>query len=144
MALAFEDFSQSLVGKPLSQADKAAAVMLAMGKEVAGRLLKYFTQSELQIIIASAQTLRTIPPHELDGLVAEFEALFTEGAGPMDNAKVIEGILEEGLAPDEVDELLGRRSTFQAYQASVWERLKEAEPQVIGRLLAREHLSVVE
>lgn len=139
MALAFEDFSQLLVGKPLSQADKAAAVMLAMGKEVAGRLLKYFTQSELQIIIASAQTLRTIPPHELDGLVAEFEALFTEGAGLMDNAKVIEGILEEGLAPDEVDELLGRRSTFQAYQASVWERLKEAEPQVIGRLLAREH-----
>ncbi|KQW26383.1 flagellar motor switch protein FliG [Rhizobium sp. Root274] len=139
MALAFDDFSHSLSDKPLTQADKAAAIMLAMGKETAGRLLKYFTQSELQTIIASAQKLRTIPPHELDHLVAEFEALFTAGAGLMDNAKVIESILEDGLTPDEVDELLGRRAAFQAYQASVWERLKDADPRAIGRMLLREH-----
>ena len=61
----FEDFGNPLAGKPLSQADKAAAVLLAMGRGVAGRLLKYFTQAELQAIIQSAQTLRTIPPNEL-------------------------------------------------------------------------------
>jgi len=61
----FDDFGGPLTGKPLSQADKAAAVLLAMGKGVAGKLLKYFTQAELQTIIASAQTLRTIPPDEL-------------------------------------------------------------------------------
>ena len=139
MALAFDDFGHSAADRPLSQADKAAAIMLAMDKETAGRLLKYFTQSELQVIIASAQKLRTIPPHELDRLVAEFEALFTEGAGLMDNIKVLESILDEGLTPEEVDSLLGRGATFQAYQASVWERLKEADPQVISRLLLCEH-----
>ena len=109
----FDDFGGSaLAEKPLSQAEKAAAVLLAMGKQVAGRLLKYFTQHELQLIIASAQSLRVIPPDELAILVAEFEDLFTEGAGLMDNAKAIEGILEEGLTPDEVDSLLGRRATF--------------------------------
>jgi flagellar motor switch protein FliG len=75
----FDDFGGPLTGKPLSQADKAAAVLLAMGKGVAGKLLKYFTQAELQTIIASAQTLRTIPPDELTELVNEFEDLFTEG-----------------------------------------------------------------
>ncbi len=95
----FDDFGGQIAGKPLSQADKAAAVLLAMGKGVAGKLLKYFTQAELQTIIASAQTLRTIPPDELTELVNEFEDLFTEGTGLMDNAKAIEGILEEGLTP---------------------------------------------
>jgi hypothetical protein len=42
--------------------------------------------------------------------------LFSEGTGLMDNAKAMEGILEEGLTPDEVDGLLGRRTQFQSYR----------------------------
>jgi len=139
----FDDFGGPLTGKPLSQADKAAAVLLAMGKGVAGKLLKYFTQAELQTIIASAQTLRTIPPDELTLLVNEFEDLFTEGAGLMDNAKAIESILEEGLTPEEVDGLLGRRTAFQAYEASIWDRLQDADPDFIARFLMREHPQTV-
>ena len=93
----FESFEAQALSRPLSQTEKAAAVLLAMGKSVAGKLLKFFTQSELQAIIAAAQSLRAIPPHELEALVNEFEDLFTEGAGLMDNAKAMESILEEGL-----------------------------------------------
>ncbi|XUY27127.1 flagellar motor switch protein FliG [Agrobacterium sp. rho-8.1] len=135
----FEDFGNPLAGKPLSQADKAAAVLLAMGKGVAGKLLKFFTQAELQTIINSAQTLRVIPPDELAVIVAEFEDLFTEGTGLMDNAKAIESILEEGLTPEEVDGLLGRRAAFQSYEASIWDQLQDADPLIIGKFLMREH-----
>jgi flagellar motor switch protein FliG len=135
----FEDFGNPLVGTPLSQAEKAAAVLLAMGKGVAGKLLKYFTQAELQTIINSAQSLRVIPPDELAIIVAEFEDLFTEGTGLMDNARAIESILEEGLTPEEVDGLLGRRTAFQAYETSIWDRLQDADPQFIGKYLLREH-----
>ncbi len=114
-----------------------------MGKGVAGRLLKYFTQAELQTIIGSAQALRAIPPDELLQLVGEFEDLFTEGAGLMDNAKAIEAILEEGLTPDEVDSLLGRRTAFQAYETSIWDRLAEAEPAFVAQFLLREHPQTV-
>ncbi|MGZ2406358.1 flagellar motor switch protein FliG [Rhizobium ruizarguesonis] len=139
----FDDFGGALAGKPLTQAEKAAAVLLAMGKGVAGRLLKYFTQAELQTIISSAQSLRAIPPDELLLLVSEFEDLFTEGAGLMDNAKAIEAILEEGLTPDEVDSLLGRRTAFQAYETSIWDRLSEAEPTFVAQFLLREHPQTV-
>lgn len=139
----FDDFGGPVAGKPLSQSDKAAAVLLAMGKGVAGKLLKYFTQAELQTIIASAQTLRVIPPDELNDLVNEFEDLFTEGAGLMDNARAIEAILEEGLTPEEVDGLLGRRTAFEAYQASIWDRLQDAEPDFIASYLMREHPQTV-
>jgi len=139
----FDDFGGAVAGRPLSQADKAAAVLLAMGKGVAGKLLKYFTQAELQMIINSAQTLRTIPPDELAELVSEFEDLFTEGAGLMDNAKAIEEILEEGLTPEEVDGLLGRRTAFQAFETSIWDRLQDADPDFIAQFLLREHPQTV-
>ncbi|MGF9693399.1 MULTISPECIES: flagellar motor switch protein FliG [unclassified Rhizobium] len=135
----FDDFGGAVSTKPLSQAEKAAAVLLAMGKGVAGKLLKYFTQAELQTIIASAQSLREIPPDELLQLVNEFEDLFTEGAGLMDNARAIESILEEGLTPEEVDGLLGRRTAFQAFEASIWDRLQDADPIFVGTFLQREH-----
>jgi flagellar motor switch protein FliG len=136
----FDDFGGGAVAeKPLSHTEKAAAVLLAMGKGVAGKLLKYFTQNELQRIIASAQTLRAIPPDELAQLVNEFEDLFTEGTGLMDNATAIEAILEEGLTPEEVDGLLGRRTAFQAYEASIWDQLQEAEPEFVAKFVSREH-----
>jgi len=139
----FDNFGDTALSSNLSPSDKAAAVLLAMGRPVAGRLLKYFTQAELQAIIHSAQRLRQIPPHELIDLVNEFEDLFTEGAGLMDNAKAIEGILEEGLTPDEVDGLLGRRAAFQAYETSIWDQLEGADPKFVARYLVNEHPQTV-
>jgi flagellar motor switch protein FliG len=57
----------------------------------------------------------------------------------MDNAKAIEGILEEGLTPDEVDGLLGRRTAFQALETSIWDQLENADPQFVARYLLKEH-----
>jgi len=127
------------VANPLSKAEKAAAILLAMGKPVAGKLLKFFEQSELQIIITHAQTLRSVPPDELAEIVNEFEDLFTEGTGLMDNAKMMEGILEESLTPDEIDGLLGRRTAFRAYEMSVWDRLQDSDPEAISAFVLKEH-----
>jgi Flagellar motor switch protein len=136
---AFADVEPQASGTGLTAPEKAAAILLAMGKPVAGKLLKFFEHEELQIIIKKAQTLRTIPPQELIELVNEFEDLFSEGAGLMDNAKAMESILEEGLPPDEVDGLLGRRTQFQSLETSIWDRLQEADPQMIGEYLQKEH-----
>lgn len=139
MALAFDDSDHFLTIEPLAQADKGAAILLAMGKQTSGRLLKYFTRSELQAIIASAQKLHAIPPDELDRFVAEFATLFTEGAGLIDSAKVIAHVLEDSLTLKDVDELLETRAAILAYRASVCERLKDADPRMIGHMLSREH-----
>lgn len=136
---AFAEFAQNPPAQALSKSQKAAAILIAMGKPVAGKLLKYFASSELQVIISNAQALRSIPADELEVLVNEFEDLFTEGAGLMDNAKAMEDILEEGLPPEEVDGLLGRRTPFQAFEATIWDRLQEADPEIIGGFLAKEH-----
>ena len=139
MPTTFSEYSAaSMPSRPLSRAEKATAILLAMGKPVAGKLLKFFEQSELQTIIARAQSLRSVAPDELEKIVAEFEELFTEGAGLMDNAKAMEGILEEGLTPDEVDGLLGRRIAPPTQQMSVWERVERADPDVLWSFLSKE------
>jgi flagellar motor switch protein FliG len=135
----FDNFGEAGSELNLSEPEKAAAILLAMGRGVAGKLLKYFTQAELQAIIQSAQRLRSIPPNELITLVNEFEDLFSEGTGLMDNARAIESILEEGLTPDEVDGLLGRRATFQAVESSIWDQLENADPAFVGKFLINEH-----
>lgn len=140
---AFAEYTQTPPAAALSHPQKAAAILIAMGKPVAGKLLKYFASSELQVIISHAQALRSIPADELEGLVNEFEDLFTEGAGLMDNAKAMEDILEEGLPPDEVDGLLGRRTPFQTFETTIWERLQEADPEIIGNFLVKEHPQTV-
>ena len=68
----FDNFGETALSSTLSPPDKAAAVLLAMGRPIAGRLLKYFTQAELQAIIHSAQRLRQIPPQELVELVTDY------------------------------------------------------------------------
>ena len=133
------DSDSAVYGSSLTPAEKAAAVLLAMGKPVAGKLLKFFEYEELQGIIKNAQNLRTIKPQELIELVNEFEDLFSEGAGLMDNAKAMEGILEEGLTPDEVDGLLGRRAQFDNYETSIWDRLQDSDPDRVGQFLQAEH-----
>ena len=137
----FDEFppESTEVGTVLTPSEKAAAVLLAMGKPVAGKLLKFFEHEELQEIIKNAQNLRTIKPQELVELVNEFEDLFSEGTGLMDNAKAMEGILEEGLTPDEVDGLLGRRTQFQAFETSIWDKLQDSDPDRVGKFLETEH-----
>lgn len=136
-------YAEHAVGSPLSRSQKAAAILIAMGKPVAGKLLKFFSAPELRTIISSAQSLRSIPSQELDSIVTEFEDLFTEGAGLMDNARAMEGILEEGLPPEQVDGLLGRQRPSLDKDATIWEQLQTLDPADLGRFLLKEHTQTV-
>ena len=70
----------------MTRTQKAAAILVAMGKPSASKLLKFFKQEELKALIEGARLLRTIDQSDLEKIVAEFEAEFTEGAGLLDSA----------------------------------------------------------
>ena len=91
----------------LSRPQKAAAILVAMGKPAAGRLLKFFKQEELRSLIEAARQLRTIPQSDLEKIVAEFETEFTEGAGLLDSSDQMDTIISETLTPEEVEALMG-------------------------------------
>jgi flagellar motor switch protein FliG len=113
----------------LTQSQKAAAILVAMGKPAAGRLLKFFKQEELKALLDAARKLRTIPQNELEKIVAEFETEFAEGAGLLDSGDQMDTILNESLPPEEFDALVGRKRPGRVEEPpSVWPKLEKLEP----------------
>jgi flagellar motor switch protein FliG len=123
----------------LTRAQKAAAILVAMGKPSASKLLKFFKQEELKALIEAARLLRTIPQSDLERIVAEFEAEFTEGAGLLDSGDKMDTILES-LSPEEVDAIMsGAKPIVPVGPPQVWTDLERLEPARIGTFLAAEH-----
>lgn len=125
----------------LTRPQKAAAILVAMGKPAAGRLLKFFKQDELKALIEAARALRTIPQAELERIVGEFESEFAEGAGLLDSADTMNTLLNEALPPEEVNLLMGRGDATlgQDNAKPVWPELEKLDPARLAELLAREH-----
>lgn len=124
----------------LTRAQKAAAILVAMGKPSASRLLKFFKQEELKALIDGARLLKTIPQSELERIVAEFEAEFMEGAGQLDSADQIDDILNETLSPEEVSAIMSKGQAVAANQPPpVWSELDKLEPARLATFLASEH-----
>src|SRR5690606_37116448 len=130
----------SLEGK-LTKAQKAAAIMVAMGKPSAGRLLRFFKHEELKALIDAARMLRTIPQSELENIVAEFEEEFTEGAGLLDSGDQMDTILNESLSPEEISALMGwgKTSLMSDEAPPIWPDLAEMPSARLGALLEGEH-----
>ncbi|MER9329608.1 flagellar motor switch protein FliG [Mesorhizobium sp. M0488] len=125
----------------LTRAQKAAAILVAMGKPSASRLLKFFKQEELKALIEGARLLRTIPQSDLERIVAEFEAEFTEGAGLLDSADRMDTILNESLSPEEMSAIMGNKKPEAAPEGPppIWPDLEKLEPARLGAFLAGEH-----
>ncbi len=125
----------------LTRAQKAAAILVAMGKPSASRLLKFFKQEELKALIEGARLLRTIPQSDLERIVAEFEAEFTEGAGLLDSADRMDTILNESLSPEEMSAIMGdnRFEVEPEGPPPIWPDLEKLEPARLGAFLAGEH-----
>jgi flagellar motor switch protein FliG len=131
----------------LTRPQKAAAILVAMGKLSASRLLKFFKQEELRALVEAARELRTIPQSELEKIVAEFEAEFAEGAGLLDSGDTMDTILNESLSPEEMNAVMGVEmpevGIEEAPPEPVWPRVEKLEPARLGAFIAGEHPQTV-
>lgn len=125
----------------LTRPQKAAAILVAMGKPAASRLLKFFKQEELKALIEGARLLRTIPQADLERIVAEFEAEFTEGAGLLDSADRMDTILNESLSPEEMSAIMGDKKFEPPPEGPlpIWPDVEKLEPARLGSFLGGEH-----
>lgn len=125
----------------MTRAQKAAAILVAMGKPSASKLLKFFKQEELKALIEGARLLRTIAQSDLEKIVAEFEVEFTEGAGLLDSADRMDTILTESLSAEEMSALMGTEEPTAAPKGPppVWPQLEALDPARLGAFIAEEH-----
>ena len=125
----------------MTRTQKAAAILVAMGKPSASKLLKFFKQDELKALVEGARLLRTINQADLEKIVAEFEAEFTEGAGLLDSGDRMDTIINESLTPEEVNALMGvdQPKAAQEGPPPVWPDVEKLDPARLGVFLAEEH-----
>ena len=83
-----------------------AALLLAMGKPAAGRLLKHFDSAELKEIARAASGLGTIPASELEVVIEEFADQFAAGMSLLGTAQEVEKLLTGILPTEQISEVM--------------------------------------
>jgi flagellar motor switch protein FliG len=133
-AIAFDYPGQSRI---LSGAEKAAALLLAMGKPLAARLLKRFDQMELRQITRAAAHLGAVSSEAIDALVEEFTQTFTTGADLLGNPTEAEQLLNGALPPEEAADILS--DVLGSSNSGLWEKLSNTPEAALAAYVEREH-----
>lgn len=134
----------TVTAQSLSRTQKAAVILVAMGKPTASRLLKFFKQDELKALIEAARELRAVPQSDLERIVGEFEEEFTEGAGLLDSADEMDSLFSETLSSDEMNALMGFSSGEMGPVdlPPVWPDIEKLAPARVATLIEAEHPQV--
>ena len=140
-----EDFEAGASGivDTLTGPQKAAAILVAIGRPAAARLLKHFNAEDLRKLAGHARTLEPISPLDFKQLVKQFEDSFAEGAPVSEAAQRFEGLLREALPQDEVDAVLEDRVQPQLVQESVWVQLGRLPVESLQAYLADQHPQII-
>jgi flagellar motor switch protein FliG len=115
---------------------KATALLIAMGRPLAQRLVAKLNEEELRLISRSAKTLPLMNRSVVEALVEEFARSFVDQVANTTPDDEIGAILNEGLGADAVDRLF-TPSQPDAPKA-LWPEIAKAEPKRIAEALSGE------
>ncbi|KFJ49623.1 fliG middle domain protein [Brucella abortus] len=127
----------------LTGPQKAAAILVAIGRPAAARLLKHFNAEDLRKLAGHARTLEPISPLDFEQLVKQFEDLFAEGAPVSKAAQRFEGLLRDTLPQEEVDAVLEDRVQPQLVQESVWIQVARLPMESLQAYLGNQHPQII-
>jgi flagellar motor switch protein FliG len=123
--------------KPLVGPAKVAALLLAMGRPLAGRLLKHFDQDELREITRAVAELGVVPMTTIEDMIEEFAGNFAKGAGLMISPNDAEHLLSGLLSAEEISDIMSD-VTGNSNQ-SIWQRLSGVSEMLFAGYLVKEH-----
>lgn len=123
--------------RPLSNPEKVAVLLLAMGKPVAERIMQHFDDNDLTLIARHGAQLGVVQKTTLDGVVEEFEAMLGKSSGLQGTLDRVEKLLQ-GAVPEERYEAILADLRGGSTQA-VWSRLSELPESKLAQFLAKEH-----
>lgn len=128
--------------RPLAGAEKVAAILLALDRDVAQRLLSHFDQIELRRIAKVAANLGTVPAAVMESLIDEMiSQLSMEGAdlvGTIGQAEsLLTGVVPEEQVAEIMCDLLGKSNEH------FWQRLSSIPEATLAEYFSKEHPQTV-
>jgi flagellar motor switch protein FliG len=121
----------------LTPSEEVAAVLIAMNKATASRLIKYFDGAELKQITRAVAQLGPVPRVQLEALIEQVAALFADGENLVGTAREMEKLLEGILSPEQISELMA--DVLGAGERSIWDRISNGSDTALATYLMKEH-----
>jgi len=125
------------VPKVLKGPEKAAALLLAMGKPLANRLLKHLDGDEIREVTRSITELGSVSMTLLEETIEEFAGQIANGGGIVSSAAEAQELLSGVLSPEEILDTMSD-VTGNSNQ-TIWERLSGVSETIFGSYLIKEH-----
>jgi flagellar motor switch protein FliG len=127
--------------RQLSGADRAAALLLAVGAENASKLLPHLGEEDIRAVARSASRLGAVPQAIINQIAGDFLLQLSNEGGLKGSGDAIEGLLSRVLPPAQVRQIMA--DVRARMNEAVWPRLEELPPHVIAQFLNREHPQVI-
>ncbi len=121
----------------LAGPQKAAALLLAMGKPAATQLLKHFTQQELREVTLAAARLGTVQSAELETIVADFTTAFSAGAPLLGDEGQTRALLADAVPADQIADMLSE--VLGGHGPDVWKSIANLPETLLSTFLKGEH-----
>ena len=120
----------------LSPWHKVAVLMIALGKELAGEVMRYLDEPEMEEITQALADLKSIPTVLQDEILLEFEHVLSSGQVPLEAGMgFAHQLLEQVLGPEKAREMLARIEG----DTVGFKRLNKADPVQVAPFIAQEH-----
>lgn len=129
--------------RSLQGPERVAALLLAMGKPAAGRLLKHFDNAELKEVARAASHLGTIQPSELETVIGDFAEEFAAGMSLVGTAQEVEKLLTGILPNEQISEVMSDVLNQKSVTSTVWERTSDTDERALAEFIKTEHPQTV-
>jgi flagellar motor switch protein FliG len=116
---------------------KVAVLMVSLGQELAGELMRQFSDEDVGRITRAIADIKSVPADERDAILAEFEEELRSGRLPfLGGEQFARDMLVHALGQERAEEMWERLG---APRRPVFEALEEADPDQAAPHLRREH-----
>jgi len=126
----------------LSLKEKAAILLISLGKEYSAELYKFLTEDEISDMTLSITTTRRVEPDVREQIISEFyemclaQKFITEGG--IDYAREI---LEQAIGPDKAEEMIRKLSS--SLQVRPFDFIRRVDSNQILNVIHNEHPQII-
>jgi flagellar motor switch protein FliG len=122
--------------------EKAAAVLMTLGEELAGDVLQHMKDQEIQKLTNTMLKLDQLKNNQIESLANDFAGVMEEHSMVgMDGGQYMQKILSRTLGPEKASEIIENHLLHSAEEGL--EALRTMEPRVVADMVKREHPQVV-
>jgi flagellar motor switch protein FliG len=123
--------------RTLSNVEKVATILMAMGQDAAGRVMRHLDAADLRTVTHAMAELRPVAVNQVDDLVEEFLEAFGVGANLVGDAAAVQKMLAGILPPDQIQDIVAEMEG--RVNQSIWDRISAVSEGSLVPYLLNEH-----